>query len=132
MPVLTITMNIAYLKAEMIRLDLKTQSKHILNMPLLQATLTPKLYLKKMKIKESKMAFIKILIQKKAGMAELMADKVEFKAKKISRNKNDIIYTHGLIFFLSLSFSISSQQQSMSIISKKHSNVSISCLYLPV
>lgn len=65
MPVLTITMNIAYLKAEMIRLDLKTQSKHILNMPLLQATLTPKLYLKKMKIKESKMAFIKILIQKK-------------------------------------------------------------------
>lgn len=47
MPVLTITMNIAYLKAEMIRLDLKTQSKHILNMPLLQATLTPKLYLKK-------------------------------------------------------------------------------------
>lgn len=131
MPVLTITMNIAYLKAEMIRLDLKTQSKHILNMPLLQATLTPKLYFKKMKIKESKMAFINTY-KKKAGMAELMADKVEFKAKKISRNKNDIIYTHGLIFFLSLSFSISSQQQSMSIISKKHSNVSISCLYLPV
>lgn len=66
MPVLTIAMNIACLKAEMIRLDLKTQSKHILNMPLLQATLTSKLYLKKMKIKESRMAFHKNTYPKKS------------------------------------------------------------------
>lgn len=60
-------------------------------MSLLQATHKLKLYPKNIKIKDSRISFnikrISPPLKKKAGMAELTADKTEFKAKKISRNK---------------------------------------------
>lgn len=61
-------------------------------MSLLQTTHKLKLYPKNIKIKDSRISFnIKRISppppKEKAGMAELTADKTEFKAKKISRNK---------------------------------------------
>lgn len=117
--------------------DDQTGFKNTIQAYIEYATLTGYTYIKiifkkKWKWKNLEWHFIKILIQKKAGMAELIADKLEFKAKKISRNRNDIIYTHDLIFFLKESIIFHLHQQSISIIPKKHSNVSISCLYLPV